>query len=96
MANLLASGYPADKRVGELGFQTTMDTGLGDRVARNVKQLREARGLTQQQMAKLAGLPRATWTHLESGAANPTLGVLKLTIPKLEEAKPRRIEVKVG
>lgn len=27
-------------------------------------------------MAKLAGIPRATWTHLESGAANPTLAVL--------------------
>jgi quercetin dioxygenase-like cupin family protein len=27
-------------------------------------------------MAKLAGVPRATWTHLESGHANPTLAVL--------------------
>jgi len=53
-----------------------MDTALGARIARNVKQLRTARGLTQQQMAKLAELPRATWTHLESGAANPTVAVL--------------------
>jgi transcriptional regulator with XRE-family HTH domain len=45
-------------------------------LSRNVKQLRQARGLTQEQMAKAAGLPRATWTHLESGAANPTLSVL--------------------
>jgi transcriptional regulator with XRE-family HTH domain len=45
-------------------------------LGRNLRQLRSARGLTQQQMAKLAGLPRATWTHLESGAANPTLSVL--------------------
>jgi transcriptional regulator with XRE-family HTH domain len=49
---------------------------LGDRIARNVKQLREARGLTQQQIARIAGLPRATWTNLESGAANPTVAVL--------------------
>ena len=42
----------------------------------NVRQLREARGLTQEQMAKLAGVPRATWGHLESGAGNPTLAVL--------------------
>lgn len=49
---------------------------LSARLARNVRQLREARGLTQQQMAKLAGLPRATWAHLETDEANPTLGVL--------------------
>lgn len=49
---------------------------LGERIARNVKQLREARGLTQEQMAKTAKLPRATWTNLESGDANPTVSVL--------------------
>jgi len=32
--------------------------------------------MTQQQMAKLGGVPRATWAHLESGEANPTLAVL--------------------
>jgi XRE family transcriptional regulator, regulator of sulfur utilization len=47
------------------------------RLARNVKQLRLARSQTQQQMAKLSGLPRATWAHIESGAANPTLTVLR-------------------
>ncbi len=52
------------------------DAELAGRLAKNIKQLREARGLTQQQLAKLAGVPRATWAHLESGAANPTLGVL--------------------
>jgi transcriptional regulator with XRE-family HTH domain len=55
---------------------TELDGDLANRLARNVKQLREARDLTQQQMAKLSGLPRATWANLESGAANPTLGVL--------------------
>jgi transcriptional regulator with XRE-family HTH domain len=53
------------------------DDELAARLAKNIKQLREARGLTQQQMAKLADVPRATWAHLESGAANPTLGVLR-------------------
>jgi transcriptional regulator with XRE-family HTH domain len=53
-----------------------MDDDLGGRLAKNMKQLREARGLTQQQMAKLSGLPRATWAHLESGEANPTLAVM--------------------
>lgn len=50
--------------------------GLSSRLGKNLRQLREARGLNQQQMAKSAGLPRATWSHLESGAGNPTLGVL--------------------
>jgi XRE family transcriptional regulator, regulator of sulfur utilization len=45
-------------------------------LAANVRQLRDARSLTQQQMAKLSGLPRATWANLESGSANPTLAVL--------------------
>ena len=45
-------------------------------LANNIRTLREARGLTQQQMAKLSGVPRPTWANLESGAANPTLAVL--------------------
>ena len=28
------------------------------------------------EMSRLAALPRATWTNLESGAANPTIAVL--------------------
>ena len=47
-----------------------------DHLADNIKAVREARGLSQQQIAKAAGIPRATWTHLESGAANPTLTLL--------------------
>jgi len=45
-------------------------------LGRNIQELREARGLSQQQIASVAGIPRATWANLESGAANPTLGVL--------------------
>jgi len=45
-------------------------------IARNIKQLREVRGLTQQRLSALSGVPRATWAHLESGSANPTLMVL--------------------
>jgi transcriptional regulator with XRE-family HTH domain len=52
------------------------DRELSDRLARNLKGLREMRGLSQQQMAKLARVPRATWAHLESGEGNPTLAVL--------------------
>jgi transcriptional regulator with XRE-family HTH domain len=45
-------------------------------LASNVRRLREARGLSQQQIAKAAGMPRPTWASLESGGANPTLAVL--------------------
>ena len=47
-----------------------------DHLAENIAAIREARGLSQAQIAKVAGVPRATWTNLESGAANPTLAVL--------------------
>jgi transcriptional regulator with XRE-family HTH domain len=50
------------------------DTAL--HLGRNIQTLREARGVTQQQIARIAGVPRATWANLESGAANPTLAVL--------------------
>lgn len=49
---------------------------VAEHLAENVRSLREARGLTQAQVAKIAGVPRPTWTTLESGGANPTLGVL--------------------
>jgi transcriptional regulator with XRE-family HTH domain len=53
-----------------------MSEELSSRLGRNIRQLRQVRGLTQQQMAKLSGLPRATWSNLESGDGNPTLTVL--------------------
>jgi transcriptional regulator with XRE-family HTH domain len=73
------------------------EDGLSRRLGRNIRQLREARSLTQEQMARLSGIPRATWGHLESGSANPTLAVvhrvaLALQVP-LEEltAQPRAL-----
>jgi transcriptional regulator with XRE-family HTH domain len=65
LANLLAGFQPVD-----------METDVAARLGANIAQLRETRGVTQQQMAKLAGVPRATWANLESGNANPTLSVL--------------------
>jgi len=53
-----------------------MSEDLSGRLAQNIKQLRLARGFTQQQLADLSGLPRATCSNLESGSANPTLAVL--------------------
>ena len=45
-------------------------------LAANIRRLREAHNMSQQQMAAASGLPRATWASLESGGANPTLSVL--------------------
>jgi transcriptional regulator with XRE-family HTH domain len=53
-----------------------MGEDLSRRLARNIRALREGRGATQAELAKLAGVPRATWGNLESGSANPTLNVL--------------------
>lgn len=49
---------------------------VAQNLANNMRQLREARGLTQQQVAAKAGVPRPTWANLESGASNPTLAVI--------------------
>src|SRR5262252_586153 len=72
-------------------------TGTAAHLGRNIQTLREARGRTQQQIARVAGIPRATWANLESGGANPTLAVLikvaQALQVRLEELiePPRRI-----
>src|SRR5438105_4931906 len=53
-----------------------MSDQVAQHIATNVKQLRQARSFTQEQLARLSGVPRATWANLESGAANPTIAVL--------------------
>ena len=49
---------------------------VASNLAKNLRQLRKIRRLSQQQVAEMAGIPRPTWAHLESGAGNPTLAVL--------------------
>jgi len=53
-------------------------------LAENVRRLRETRGLSQQRMAEVSGIPRPTWASLESGAANPTLAVLSRAASALQ------------
>jgi transcriptional regulator with XRE-family HTH domain len=48
----------------------------GTRLAANLRDQREARGLTQQELSDRSGVPRPTLAHLESGQGNPTLSVL--------------------
>jgi XRE family transcriptional regulator, regulator of sulfur utilization len=45
-------------------------------LARNLIALRQVRGLTQETLAKSAGVPRSTIANLESGHGNPSLTVL--------------------
>ncbi len=69
-----------------------MDEAIAGRLATNMRTLREARGLTQQRISKLADVPRATWATLESGISNPTLNVLI----KVAEALGVRLEELIG
>jgi transcriptional regulator with XRE-family HTH domain len=69
MVGKAAGGYRAD-------MSDTVASSSASNLASNVRRLREARGLSQQQISKVAGIPRPTWASLESGVANPTLAVL--------------------
>ena len=53
-----------------------MQSSLSLNLAKNIRQLRGLRRLTQSQLAHTAGIPRPTLTHLESGSSNPTILVL--------------------
>jgi transcriptional regulator with XRE-family HTH domain len=53
-------------------------------LADNLRRLREARGLSQQRIAQVSGIPRPTWASLESGSANPTLTVLSRAAAALQ------------
>lgn len=55
---------------------TTPPPDLATRLGKNVVHLRKLRGQSQAELAALAGIPRATWANIESGAANPTLTIL--------------------
>ena len=46
---------------------------LSHNLAHNLLELRQRRGLTQEALAKLVGLPRSTIANLESGVGNPSL-----------------------
>jgi transcriptional regulator with XRE-family HTH domain len=51
-------------------------TDINRNLAENIRRLREARNMSQQQIATISGIPRPTWASLETGTANPTLAVL--------------------
>lgn len=49
---------------------------LSEHLGRNLRAIRELRGLTQQQLANLCEIPRSTVANVEVGGSNPTLAVL--------------------
>lgn len=49
---------------------------LSKYLADNILSLRRKKGLSQDQLAKEAGIPRSTLTHIESGSGNPSLANL--------------------
>ena len=68
-------------------------------LARNLTSLRHSRNLTQEALAKAAGLPRSTIANLESGDGNPSLAVLvkvaaKLGVPIDELLAPPHAKVR--
>src|SRR3989442_13817882 len=77
-----------------------MSKQIATNLGNNVRQLREARRMSQEQMSQLAGIPRPTWSNLESGSSNPTLTVLvkvanALQVPLEELIGPERQSVKL-
>jgi len=77
-----------------------MAGGIGVNLAANIRQLRETRGMTQEQMSRISNIPRPTWANLESGESNPTLSVLvkvanALQVPVEELIGPPRALVKL-
>lgn len=45
-------------------------------LGQNLNSLRKSRGLTQDQLAQVAGIPRTTLSYFESGQGNPSLKTL--------------------
>ncbi len=63
---------------------------LSIRIAANLKRLREARHMSQQRLSDASGVPRPTLAHLESGAANPGLGLL-LKVSEALQVRPEEL-----
>lgn len=43
----------------------------------NLKEIREAKGMTQEELGKLVGMSRGNVSNIESGRRNPSVGILK-------------------
>lgn len=60
---------------------TDMDSTAGGAFGRNISAIREAKGMTQEEVAKRAGLDQAHLSHFERGARKPSLeNLIKLSM----------------
>ena len=69
-------------------------------LAINLNYLRKMRGLSQDQLAKLANVPRTTISYIESGSGNPTLsnlvklsGALQVSLEELISESKSEIKI---
>jgi transcriptional regulator with XRE-family HTH domain len=71
-----------------------------------LRQVREARGLSQRQLAKRAGISNASISLIESNAVNPSVGALKRVLDAMpiglseffamNEGEPRKVFYRAG
>ncbi len=57
----------------------TQTVAIQEAVIATLKSVRKERGLSQSELAKLAGVSRSTITHMEDGSSRPTFWVLVQT-----------------
>lgn len=73
---------------------------ISTRLAQNVTYLRKMRGMSQEQLAKMSGVPRTTISYIESGSGNPTLsnlikisGSLQVSLEELLSESKHEIKI---
>jgi len=76
---------------------------LSLQLAQNVSYLRKLRGLSQDQLAQIAEIPRTTISHIESGSGNPTLtnliklsGALQISLEELLSESNHEVKIYHG
>jgi XRE family transcriptional regulator, regulator of sulfur utilization len=79
---------------------TMTEEAIAGYIAQNIRQLRLIRNMTHEELARISGVPRPTWTNLESGTANPTVSVLAkvaaaLQVPVEELISPPKAQAKL-
>ena len=67
---------PSDPIAPRLSSGGSAIQALASNLGSNLRYIRQRRALTQQEVAKLCGVPRSTVGQIETGDCNPTLSVL--------------------